>query len=299
MLETEARTEPPPSIPTKKAPTIQIHLEGLYKQLNEVISAVGKAEILKSKILSRSSLWRWNNRINKSLPDCNTVLELLKKHSGLNTIKAIANFYGRDVEKFLRTSFPIQCLKAHSKAINEESQHLEDDYDFYIYFMCGNEKSIERSEIIRTLGTIAAKRANIPEPSITDDLSTAMGQFAGLKIQKLLDLNFLTENDDGLLRRKNTNTYIKACDGLQHSLNLLKDIINPHHWQRGESVFYLTSESVSPDIAKEISEDLRVAYVKAKEKLEKHKSSTPDAIPFLISVAGEKLISEKKRQKKE
>ena len=156
--------------------------------------------------------------------------------------------------------------------------------------MCCNERGSTVDEIVYTLGKIAVKKANILEKLVTNDLIISTGKFAEVKVKQLIDRKVLIQ-EGKYLKCDDTFTYIQGDNGLQQSIKLLSNNINPKGWQSGRNVFYLTAESVEPEVAKEASAVLSRAYKEASDLLTQNRSDSNSAVPFVISVAGEELRS--------
>jgi len=264
----------------------------LYQEVTNILkrysSSLGSLSL---KIgISQPTLWRWANQVNSQKPDPNKLLLLLSYDSNRKSIPEIAKFYSGHISIFLRTSFPTQFL--NSQNINNEIEIIDDQYDFYIYYICGTEKGASKSELIYTLGQVAAKKAEIPKSQLTLDLVTSLGSFTASKIERLVAADIIILNEYNRYVRNNKNTYINVKEGLDRGLQLLKDFIKPESWDGQKSLFYIYQESVDPSIAKEVTKDLKQAYIHAKEKLLSNKSSSHEAIPYIISVTGESLCFE-------
>ena len=121
---------------------------------------------------------------------------------------------------------------------------------------------------------------------------TSLGSFTASKIERLVAADIIILNEYNRYVRNNKNTYINVKEGLDRGLQLLKDFIKPESWDGQKSLFYIYQESVDPSIAKEVTKDLKQAYIHAKEKLLSNKSSSHEAIPYIISVTGESLCFE-------
>jgi hypothetical protein len=267
----------------------KLDLAALYEDLSKILLELGPKDMAKEGIISKASIWRWGREVNTEAPTCDLVLKVLRRHSGLRHIHAIAKHYGSNIEQFLDVSFPAMLSETDNRVIDKNTDVLEDEFDFQIYFMCCNERGASLEEIIYTIGTIAAKKANIPEDKLTNDLILASGKIAELKVERLIEKKVILMTDN-LLKCDETFTYIQGDNGLQQSIKLLSNNIKPKGWQSGENVFYLTSESVERDVAKEVSQLLREAYSKASDILTKNRSDSKQAFPFVISVAGESLV---------
>lgn len=275
-----------------------IDLPALYEKLFQIIDEIGEKVLIQEKVISTSSLWRWKKDVNKIAPTCDLVLCVLQRHSGLKHIVTIAEHYGSIVHRFLQLSFPAIMSDTDNRVIDTKAIYLEDEFDYQIYYMCCNERGSTLQEIIYTLGHIAVKKANISEKNITDELITSSGMFGEVKVKELIEKKVLIQQGK-YLKCDDTFTYIQGDNGLQQSIKLLSNNINPKGWQTGQNVFYLTAESVEPEVAKSASAVLSRAYKEASDMLTQNRSDSDSAVPYVISVAGEELRSTKELSNKE
>jgi hypothetical protein len=222
----------------------------------------------------------------------------LQRHSSLDHIVAIAEHYGSIVHRFLQLSFPAIMSNTDNRVVDTKAVYLEDEFDYQIYYMCCNERGSTIDEIVYTLGNIAIKKANIKEKNITDEVIISSGMFAKIKVNELLEKKVLIKQGE-YLRCDETFTYIQGDNGLQQSIKMLSNNINPKGWQTGRNVFYLTAESVEPEIALKASAVLSRAYKEASDLLTDNRSDSKSAVPYAISVAGEELRSNGKLSKEE
>jgi hypothetical protein len=272
-------------------------VSSLYKSLASVIGEVGEKEVVNLDIMSKPTVWRWKGSVNTETPDCNIVLSLLKKHSGLSKLDLIANKYDGHIKSFLMKSFPA-AFEATARTIDKNASLLNDEYDFQIYFMCSNERGASLDEITLTLGKIASQKANISESQLSDELVRSMGSFAQPKVDRLIELKILEEKK-GYLRCLDENTYISEEDGLKQSIQMLSNIINPSTWSTGKNVFYLSTETVEEETAKKASSMLKNAFLEVLKMLEDNRSNSITAKPYALCVAGENLIFEQSWTEKE
>lgn len=281
----------------KRLNSSAIDLNALYSMLFIIIDEIGEKKLNNEGILSTSTIWRWKKDINKKAPSVDSVLSLLKFHSGVPSITAIANNYGDIIKEFLTLAIPGMITSDENRKIDQNEAFLKDDIDYQIYYMCSNKRGSTLDEIIYTVGLITAKKMNISEESCTNELIVSSGQVAKIKLQALLNNNVVFE-EKGYFKCPDDNTYIQGDSALKNSIQVFSNNIKPETWQTGINVFYLSSESVEPEIAKKASKVLTLAYMKASKMLIEGKSNSPLAVPFAICVGGEKLVSAKQEERK-
>jgi hypothetical protein len=287
-IETHSQTR-------KRLNSSAIDLKALYSMLFVIIDEVGEKKLNNLGVLSTSTIWRWKKEINKKAPSVDSVLSLLEYHSGNSSITAIANRYDSIIKEFLSLAMPGMFNPSENRIIDKNEAFLKDEIDYQIYYMCSNKRGSTLDEIIYTVGLITAKKMNIAQESRTNELIISSGQVAKIKLQALLDNNVLFE-DKGYFKCPDENTYIQGDNALKNSIQVFANNINPETWQTGINVFYLSSESVEPEVAKAASKVLTTAYMKASKMLIESKSSSPSAVPFAICVGGERLISHKQEE---
>lgn len=275
-----------------------IDLPALYEKLFEIIDEIGEETLINEKVISTSSIWRWKKEVNKIGPTCDLVLSVLQRHSGLSHIASIADHYGSIVHRFLQLSFPAMMNTVDNRVVDTKAIHLVDEFDYQIYYMCCNERGSTLDEIIYTLGNIAIKKANISEKNISDEVIISSGMFAKIKVEELIEKKVLIKQGE-FLKCDETFTYIQGDNGLQQSIKMLSNNINPKGWQNGRNVFYLTAESVEPEVALKASAILSTAYKEASDLLTENRSDSKSAVPYAISVAGEELRSNRELSKEE
>jgi len=261
----------------------------LYDELAVVVNQIGEKEVLNSGLLSSTTLWRWKSKVNSKAPSGELVLELLRKASNLHSLHEVADYYGGEIKAFLQSSFAATFQYEQDNIIDKNASLLEDEYDFHIYFMCCNERGSTQDEIIHSLGRVAAKKANLKEEQLDSALIFSMGAFARPKIERLLGLNVI-EQEDNYLKCKDTETYISERQAIKHSIDMFSNLINPSSWNEGKNIFYLSAEAVEPTVAKKATMVLKEAFLEVMELVNKNKSNSETATPFVFCVGGESLI---------
>jgi hypothetical protein len=275
-----------------KRPTLSNQeLSSLNAVLQKIARELGKDALVDNeKLMSEASYWRWHSSTNTGSPYSTTLIPILKHHSKLDKLNDIANFYGEPVKTYFMKAFPSMMGQFEDRAVDTKAKLLEDEYDYQIYFMCCNERGATVDEIVYTLGSIALKKLNINPSDVNSDVITSTGVFAHPKIEKLIQKEVIIKSDN-FLKTTVTDTYIPEDRAIQESIKILANNIKPNAWDTGVNVFYADSQSIEPEIAIKASKVLADAFVNVSEMISLNKSNSKTAKPFLISVAGESLIS--------
>ena len=81
--------------------------ELFYTELSPIVEKYSGdlKQVSKETGISKTSLWRWINKINSKLPNPYNVLSLLSLDSGEKSVEKIALYYGGEIAKFLEESF--------------------------------------------------------------------------------------------------------------------------------------------------------------------------------------------------
>jgi hypothetical protein len=238
--------------------------------------------------IDRSTLWRWENGTNKKSMRPDHLLKLLKYDSEVKTIDQVKNVYKayKTISDYLTASFPMSLTEKHLE--NEDAVLISDTYEFYVYYICGTLRGASIHELVNTIGNIAAKKAEIPDDIKTEDLINSMGFIAYEIVSKLIDKGVLEKKGDLIVRRK-TDTFISIKNGLERALNLIQDFVSPERWKEGHTSFYMYQESIPVKIAAEIATESAEFHKKIRDKMDYHRSTSPDAVPYFFSTCAEKL----------
>lgn len=240
--------------------------------------------------VSYTTIWRWSNRTTKKLPDANKVLQVLKADSGISRIDLIANFYGGQIARFLTISFPNSFLLG--KDLVENDDFIRDKFDFYLYYICGTERGSSETELRQTFGVLAARESKLPEDMITTELVASLGLSVLPRIKRFMDRGLITTDENGFYKRANDKFDLNTEKIQRLSFELSKDFANPAEFSSGVGAYYATQQSVSPEIAEELTVMTKNYVMQCYKLMKKGASSSPDSIPFTISALAAKLNSE-------
>lgn len=259
--------------------------------LNEAKKKAEKKKLTLEEILGvdRTTVWRWENKLNKNSPNADTVLNLLSFITNETVIPNILKKFDDcpQIQKLINISFP---SRVHSMARKSKDIYkIDDQYDFYIYYICGTQRGATKEELTYTLGKIAAKKAEIPESHQTYDMILSLGQFTSEKIDNLEALEIIEKSNSGRYIRTQRDTYIEVEEGLKRTLQTIKDFVEPEQWGEGMTTFYAFQESIPTEVAQEIARETYQFYTRMKQKMMSNRTSDKSSVPYIISNCAETL----------
>ena len=258
--------------------------EKLYFQLSNIIKKYDGAldNIVEQTNISKTTLWRWSNKTNVKLPDPNKVLRLLVKDCGLTQIRDIANYFGGEVEAFLKQSLPHLFMKDRDDVnyLTSVFDEMEDFYTFVIYNVISTKRGATDEDLIKIVGNLSARKAGLSEDEITDDIVNAHGFIAVKRINDLYKRNRIKLEEDGSYSPTELNYFVPVESFLKLAPDMISNFVKPEEFQNGLNGIFCYMNSIPKDVASEIAFETREFYMRMMKKMKD--SSSKDGVPYMI-----------------
>jgi hypothetical protein len=256
-----------------------IATDKLYLQLSNIIKKYDGAldSIVDKTNISKTTLWRWSNQTNVKLPDPNKVLRLLAKESNLTNVRDIANYFGGEIEMFLKASLPSLYDKDNYRA--SVYDEMEDFYTFVIYSVISTKRGANEEDLIKIVGNLSARKAGLTIDEITDDLVNAHGMIAVKRINELYKRKRIKIEEDGSYSPTDLNCFIPIDRFTKFAPDMLANFIKPEEFQYGLNGVFCSMDSIPKKVAAEIAQETKEFFKKIKNKMKD--SSSADGVPFM------------------
>ena len=115
-------------------------VESFYNELTPVLEKIkGSPEaFLEGTEVSKVTLWRWTNGINRKYPDPHKLLSILMKISGKKNFKEILSYFGGEIENYLSKSLSMLHGESFVEWDLEVNQNeiITDFQSFIIFVLC-------------------------------------------------------------------------------------------------------------------------------------------------------------------
>lgn len=275
-------------IPNKER--VLSEIESFYQQLSPIIAKYSDnlAEFADGTQASKTSIWRWMNKVNTNFPDPNKVLSVLAKDSGRKKVKDIAFFYKGDVEVFLRKSFSHAFEEVYDLDLEEEVTHkLTDFYSYVVFSLCGTERGASEEEIIRVIGNISVKKAGVSREYITKEIINSHGIIAVKIINDLYKMKLVTVDNKGFYQRTKKHLDIDIDTAQKFVPEMIQSFLKPEEFSQGYNSFFGYTESIKPEVANKIAKKTKAFYLECLNLMKN--AMDKDGVPFTIVNFAERL----------
>ncbi len=238
--------------------------------------------------VSKVSLLRWKNGINKNYPDVNKILPVLVKVSGLNKTRDVGNFFGGYIEKFVNDFLPIYSSENY-QVIDKSSStdFIPDFYSFIIILLCGTESGVSKFEIEGIIGNLAVQKLGLPRADITDELIKANGVIARKRIAELLEKEFIYCDADGVYSLTQKDINLNVSHLKEYLPMVMENFLKPEEYSKGYNAIFTYTESIPLDLANELARDTKDFFEKSYKKMQERKDK--NGIPYTIINFSERL----------
>lgn len=251
-----------------------IQVESFYNELSPIIAKYKDylLEFSRGTQCSKTSLWRWLNKINKNLPDPNKLLSVLEKDSGLRGKGKIAKFYGGEISKYIIKSFPLFfSIEIKEEIAPEEMIKIKDFYSLLIINICGTIKGATEIEIIELIGNVAARKSGFELDDLTEGLIYAHGKIARNKIQEILNEGLIFKDSEGYFHLHEKNIDLTSLNPAEFTGELISSFLKPEEYELGNNALFHTIETVSKKGANLIAQLQKKSFMECHKIMDEFK----------------------------
>jgi hypothetical protein len=259
-------------------------VESFYNELTPVLEKIkGSPEaFLEGTEVSKVTLWRWTNGINRKYPDPHKLLSVLMKISGKKNFKEVTDHFGGEIGNYLEktlSGFLNESL-SESNFDNNQIEILEDFQSFLIFSLCETEAGSSRMELINSLANLSFKKLGLSEKDITQDFINSYGEIVDKKIQILFKRGALELDCDGKYHTKKKEMVFNTEIVRNHYPELIRSYSRPEEASLGFTTMWGYNQSIPVSLAKEIKDETKEFFRKIHQKMNTNKSK--DGVPYQV-----------------
>jgi hypothetical protein len=260
------------------------NVEAFYNELTPILEKIKESPeaFLEGTEVSKVTLWRWTNGINRKFPDPHKLLSVLIKISGKKNFKEVINHFGGEISKYLCDTLSGFLDETLSESSFEDNQNevLGDFQSFLIFNLCETEAGSSRVDLINTLANLSIKKLGLSEKDVTLEFLKSYGEIVDKKIQLLITKGILELAEDGKFHTKKKELVYNSEISIKHFPEIIKGYSRPHESHLGFTTMWTYNQSIPIDLAKEIKNETKEFFRKIHQKMKNNKNK--DGVPYQV-----------------
>lgn len=259
------------------------NVETFYNELTPILAKIENPDVfLEGTEVSKVTLWRWTNGINRKYPDPHKLLSVLMKISGKRNFKEIVEQFEGEISNYLCNSLSGFLDDTLSESSFEENQNevLDDFQSFLIFNLCETEAGSSRKELINTLGNLSIKKLGLSEKDVTLDFLKSYSEIVDKKIQVLIKKGVLELGNDGKYHTKKKEVVYNSELSIKHFPEIIKGYSRPNEAHLGFTTMWAYNQSIPISLAKEIKNETKEFFRKIHQKMMNNKCR--DGVPYQV-----------------
>ncbi len=260
------------------------NVESFYNELTPVLEKIKESPeaFLEGTEVSKVTLWRWTNGINRKYPDPHKLLSVLMKISGKKKFKEIVDHFGGEISEYLCNTLSGYLDESLSQSNFEENQNeiLGDFQSFLIFNLCETEAGANRIELVNSLANLSIKKLGLSEKDVTSEFLKSYGDIVDKKIQILITKGILELESDGKYHTKKKELAYNTDISINHFPEMIRWYSRPHEAHLGFTTMWAYNQSIPISLAKEIKNETKEFFRKIHQKMLNNKSK--DGVPYQV-----------------
>jgi hypothetical protein len=260
------------------------NVESFYNELTPILEKIKESPeaFLEGTEVSKVTLWRWTNGINRKYPDPHKLLSVLMKISGKKSLKEVLNYFEGEISKYLKDSLSGLLGESFGESNFEENQDemLKDFQLFLIFTLCETEAGSTKNELINSLARLSFKKMGLSEKDVTPDFLKSYSDIVEKKIQILLSKGVLILGNDRKYHTKKKEVVFNSTTSINHYPELIRTYSRPDEAHLGFTTLWGYNQSIPISLAKEIKTETKEFFQKIHKKMIENKSK--DGIPYQV-----------------
>jgi len=260
------------------------NVEAFYNELTPILEKIKESPeaFLDGTEVSKVTLWRWTNGINRKYPDPHKLLSILSKVSGKKNFMEIVNQFEGEISNYLCKSLP--WLKEESfqdsNFENNQNEILKDFQSFLIFILCETEAGASKLELVSSLANISIKKLGLSEKDVTSNFLRSYSEIVEKKIQELIKKGALELGGDGKYHTTKKEVLFNSDTVIKFYPELIKNYSRPEEAHLGFSTLWGYQQSIPVELAKEIKTETKEFFQKIHQKMLSNKNK--DGVPFQV-----------------
>lgn len=260
------------------------NVESFYNELTPILEKIKESPeaFLEGTEVSKVTLWRWTNGINRKYPDPHKLLSVLMKISGKKNFKEVVNHFGGEISNYLCITLSGFLEGSLSESSFEDNQNevLGDFQSFLIFSLCETEAGASKIELINSLANLSIKKLGLSEKDVTPEFEKSYGEIVDNKIQMLIKKGILELAKDGKYHTKKKEVVFNTETVANHYPELIRAYSRPQEAHLGFTTMWGYNQSIPVSLAKEIKNETKEFFRKIHQKMINNKSK--DGIPYQV-----------------
>jgi hypothetical protein len=271
------------------------NVEAFYNELTPILEKIKESPeaFLDGTEVSKVTLWRWTNGINRKYPDPHKLLSLLSKISHKDNVIEVADHFGENISSFLKHSFPtfFQMGKKGPKIEELQNSIFQDFNTFMIFILCETESGASKEELIHTIGSLAFKKIGLTPEEISADLITPYGSLVEGKINDLVKMGVLDLDKDQRYHARVKDIIFNVDTITRFFPEIISGFTRKSNVDMDLSGIFGYQQTIPLELAKEIKKETKEFFLKCYSKMKENKCK--GGIPYQIINFSDKLFFEK------
>ncbi len=266
------------------------NVESFYNELTPVLEKIkGNPDtFLEGTDVSKVTLWRWINGINRNYPDPHKLLTLLSKISGKRKPQEVFEFFGGKIGEFLKSRLPhllIEDLEIHP----DQSQNgiFKDFKSFIIYILCETESGSTLDEISLAIAKLAFRNLGFSQPNFSEEMKRIYYGMAEEGIKDFEQMGILELRDNGRYHTINKDIIFSGETMMRFYPELIRNFTAPKNVNEYTGLFGY-QQSIPAELAEEIKRETKEFFLNKLKKMRENKCN--DGVPFQIITFSNNLI---------
>lgn len=259
------------------------NVESFYNELTPILAKIENPdEFLEGTEVSKVTLWRWINGINRKYPDPHKLLSVLIKMSGKKNFKEVVNHFGGEISNYLSNTLSgfLEDSLSESSFEDKQNEVLGDFQSFLIFNLCETEAGASRIELINSLANLSIKKLGLSEKDVTTEFLKSYAEIVDKKIQILITKGVLELTDDGKYHTKKKEVVYNAEISIKHFPEIIRGYSRPQEAHLGFTTMWTYNQSIPISLAKEIKNETKEFFRKIHQKMMNNKSK--EGVPYQV-----------------
>jgi hypothetical protein len=266
------------------------NVQAFYDELTPILEKVKDTPdtFLEGTGVSKVTLWRWMNGINRKYPDPHKLISLLAKISGKKDAREVITYFGGEISKFLLGSLTFLFdQRMEDKIEQNQDEIFKDSQTFFIFILCETESGASKEEILHTLANLAFKKLGINGEDITEELIKSYKSVISGKILELETNGIIYLGDDNKYHTKVKDIIFNTQTCHRFYPEILAGFRRDSDYDRLYHGLFGYQQSIPEELAREIKIETKEFFLKMYKKMRDNR--TNNGVPFQIVNFSDKL----------